>query len=470
MKTKAPFICILVFILLAGSINVDAANLSVSKPPANEPWSKMHVDKYAGANVGTHVSIAHHPKTGAAYVSYYDAKNKDLWMAHEVTPGTGNCPNNNNWECTQVDSTGDVGQFSSIDVRYESGVMFSITRVGIAYHDATNRSLKYATYDLSSSSSSPSWVISTIDTVEAPEDTRGTYTSMKFNKDGRAVIGYHASSTAVPSYGAVKVAEYVESGGTGCNGGNTSWTCQIIDRFDNYPDHGSHVSIDFSYEGTLYVAFYNAESKSLDYAWYYGGTAGNCSNDNQKWYCVTVDQGTGRGKYISLHAKDSPTDTIKIAYYDQSAGYIRYAEYFGSGGNCSNTYFNCYRVDKVGTPIVNYGLSMDVDLQGYPIIAYMDASEDLGPARLKIARPAPAYGEWIGDCGDQPPGHSSQYWTCKTIDGGGEYADEASYVDVSISPTGLATVAYSEFNTYADDTYLKVAKQLFANYLPIINK
>ncbi len=470
MKTKATFICILVFILLASSINVDAANLSASSLAANEPQSLEYVDRDEGAGVGTHVSIAHHPKTGAAYISYYDAKNGDLWMAHEVTPGTGNCPNNN-WECTLVDSTGDVGQFSSIDVIYKTPpLILPYTRVGIAYYDETNRSLKYATIDLSVTSFSPSWEISTVDKATSSKESLGTYTSMKFNKDDKAVIGYHASSTTTPSYGAVKVAEYVVSGGTGCNGGNTSWTCQIIDRFDNYPDHGSHVSIDFSYEGTLYVAFYNAESKSLDYAWYYGGTAGNCSNDNQKWYCVTVDQGTGRGKYISLHAKDSPTDTIKIAYYDQSAGYIRYAEYFGSGGNCSNTFFNCYRVDKVGTPIVNYGLSMDVDLQGYPIIAYMDASEDLGPARLKIARPAPAYGEWIGDCGDPPPGHSSQYWTCKTIDYGGEYADEAAYVDVSISPAGLATVAYSEFNTYADDTYLKVAKQLFANYLPIINK
>jgi len=83
MKTKATFICILVFILLASSINVDAANLSASSLAANEPWSLEYVDRDEGAGVGTHVSIAHHPKTGAAYISYYDAKNGDLWMAHE---------------------------------------------------------------------------------------------------------------------------------------------------------------------------------------------------------------------------------------------------------------------------------------------------------------------------------------------------------------------------------------------------
>src|SRR5690606_11229175 len=97
---------------------------------------------------------------------------------------------------------------------------------------------------------------------------------------------------------------------------------------------------------------------------------------------------------------DSPTDKMRLAYFDHWMGDLRYAEYVGSGGNCTSKAFNCYVVDDVGTPSGNYGLSMDVDSQGYPIIAYMDVSEDLAPAGLKIARPALAYGLDWGNCGD----------------------------------------------------------------------
>jgi len=470
MKIKPSIFCAFVFILLFSSINADAANMTASALPANEPWTKEYVDKYQGAGVGTDVSIAHHPITGTAYISYHDAKNGDLWMAYEVTPGTGDCPNNDDWKCVLVDDSADnVGKYSSIDVTYveRSFPALSYTKIGIAYYNATKRSLKYAEC-IKTYVSPPTWTKYAVDAPGFSTESRGAYISMKFNNNNDPVIGYHAQNTANSIYGAVKLAHYVESGGTGCNGGSPTWSCEIVDRIIDDPNntsHGSFVSIDFQNgNGPLYIAFYNSKKSSLDYAYFHGMGGGNCSNNN--WNCITVDQGLGRGKYISINYQDK----MRFAYYDQSTGYIRYAEYVGSGGNCTSSAFNCYAVDRVGIPIVHYGLSMDVDKQGYPIIAYMDVSDDLAPAGLKIARPALAYGEEIGNCGDVPPGYLFHYWTCKPIDNGDAYSDEASFVAVSVSPRGLATIAYSEENYYDDEFYLKVAKQRYTIYFPVIDR
>jgi len=161
---------------------------------------------------------------------------------------------------------------------------------------------------------------------------------------------------------------------------------------------------------------------------------------------------------------------MRLAYYNAFNGMLRYAESVGSGGNCTSSAYNCYEVDEIGMPIGDIDISLDVDSMGYPIIAYTDASEDLAPLGLNIARPALAYGEDWGNCGDVPPGDLFQYWTCKSLDNGESYADEARFVAVSVSPAGLATVAYSEYNNYDDETYLKVAQQHFMNYLPLIKK
>jgi hypothetical protein len=150
---------------------------------------------------------------------------------------------------------------------------------------------------------------------------------------------------------------------------------------------------------------------------------------------------------------------------------IKYAEFVGAGGNCdADSEWICYTVDTVGKPLGHIGLSLAMDSQGYPIIAYMDASDEMAPKNLKIARPAPAYGLEYGNCGDVPPGDLFQYWQCSFIDTGNAYVDEAGYAAVSVNPAGLATIAYSEFNSYDNESYLKVAEQYVTINLPLIAK
>jgi len=118
--------------------------------------------------------------------------------------------------------------------------------------------------------------------------------------------------------------------------------------------------------------------------------------------------------------------------------------------------------------ISHVGVSLAVDSAGYPIIAYQDASVDLAPAGLKVARPAPAVGLLIGNCGAPPPNGLFMYWQCETLDNGGAHSSVADYAAISISPSGLAVVAYSDYDDYYDEFNLKVAYQRLQVFLPLI--
>ncbi len=473
MKIKHLLSIIFVLALFAGSINVDAASPNNAIPPAQLPWSIKYVDNTSLSDVD-HVSIAHHPSTGRAYISYYDAKDFSLWVAQETDRGTGNCYNKD-WICTKVDSTGDVGLYSSIDVTTYRPIPFGAfyTLIGVSYYDLDNRSLKYAEFDQYLNPLNQ-WTISTVDQSEfILTESRGLYTSMKFNLDKDPVIGYHArqiASAVTDPYGAVKIAKYVKTGGTGCNGASHpgAWSCVLIDSNTTVAT-GSHVSIDHTYEGILQIAFYDAYDGSLVFARLSSTGYGSCTNTD--YNCTTIDDGGSRGQYVSLHSPKSATDKIRFAYYDPGDGKLRYAEYIGvaSGYNCASPYFGCQVVGFVGGTPSYFALDMTVDNQGYPIIAYMDASDDMWPARLEIARPAAAYGQIVGNCGEPPPGYLAPVWTCKVLDAD-QYSHKAGSVGVSVSRAGLATVAYSEDSDYYNRTTLKVAQQHFMTYLPLIKK
>ena len=136
--------------------NEDWAVISANTTsPASAPWFINTVD--SDTDVGRHVSVAVDPESGMTFISYYDAANRDLRLARYVGSG-GNCGPNDAWICETVDSDGDVGQYNSVatspniqdpdrhgsegDVgQYNLGAPELI----IAYYDASNGALKYAT-------------------------------------------------------------------------------------------------------------------------------------------------------------------------------------------------------------------------------------------------------------------------------------------------------------------------------------
>jgi len=472
MKIKRILFYVIVLIMLAGIINVEPVNAATLPP--NEPWKTEVVDATPYAFPGQYVSIAHHPISGRAYISYYDAEYEELIMAREVAPGTGDCYGNHDWDCTIVTYGNDVGRYSSIDVDWvvPGGPTMPYTKVGISYYDATQKSLMYA-QTLNPAGGWTTWTKQEIDDSTLNSNVRGTYSSLKFTSDHKPVIAYHYSSyTGTGFIGGVKIASFNSSGtGAGCYGEYAAyWDCDYVSSLMGHTDYGIHVSLDLAADDTIHIGFYDSFNSRLVWATYWG-FGGSC--DNNEWNCVIVDGAGDVGQFVSIHAPKSSSDKLRFAYFDNttSLGRVKYAVQVSSGGNCTSSIFNCFDVDQIGDPAGHIGISLSVDKQGYPIIAYMDASSSFSATKLKVARPALAYGITYGNCGEVSPGDLFLYWQCDLVDPGyQDIVNEAAFAAVSVSPAGLATIAYYEYDSYNDVGRLKVAQQYFTLYLPLIKK
>jgi hypothetical protein len=106
---------------------------------SNWNCSTQTIDNGGTSDVGQYTSIAL-DSINKVHISYYDATNGNLKYATNagVTPGSGNCSGNTNYNCEIVYSTGDVGKYSSLAID-------SSDNVHISFLDDTNDTLKYAT-------------------------------------------------------------------------------------------------------------------------------------------------------------------------------------------------------------------------------------------------------------------------------------------------------------------------------------
>jgi len=89
-----------------------------------------------GNGVGYYPSLAL-DNSGQPRIAYYNTNYDDLWYAQPDI--AGNCGTGNSWNCYQVSTAGDVGQYASLDVD-DSDISH------LAYYDATNGKLMYAVY------------------------------------------------------------------------------------------------------------------------------------------------------------------------------------------------------------------------------------------------------------------------------------------------------------------------------------
>ena len=454
--TMRPTRLILVLMILV--FLVTTLSVSGSSPrslPAVEPWHTGNVDA-SSDNMGQYVSIAHDPTTSRAFISYYDAINQDLRMAYQVPAGSGNCGTNNAWQCVTVDSDGDVGKYSSIDVVYVQKPYpeISYTHIGISYYDETNDALKYASgyYYLTLS-----WTIYEVEDAGG-SSAYGRYSSIKFTSDHRPHIAYHYSVTVTPSFGGVKYASYIGDGTGNCGDGN-NWYCNLVDGMSYHPEYGTHISLDLDYADKPHIAYYDPSEGDLIHANFVGIVNDTCMNPG--WYCEMVAGLGDVGKFVSMHAPDNATDPYRFVYYDSTEGKIRYAVTKSGGG------YDKFAIDTVGAVTSSMGLSLAIDKKGEPVVAYMKHS--YGGSDLMIARPASAYGNDAGNCGDIPPGSFLPflYWQCEVIDPGGGFSNKALFADVSVDSSGLAMVAYFSSDIFGR---LRVAWQQYTTYLPLIFK
>jgi hypothetical protein len=427
---------------------------------ANLPWTYQYA--HIGDNLedfGAYTSLALRPFDDLPYISYYDAINGDLMLAHYQPNGSGNCGTNNMWHCEVLDGdNGDnVGTYTSIDFWADEAT--HTWKIGISYHDITNRALKFITWTCTQLTCTLHKIY-TIRSSDFNFVSYGLYTSFKFGIDGTPIIAYYLSYNEGDD--SLNYASYVETGGNcGEAPDEGEWQCDIIDAGEQT---GQYASLDLTFDGTVYIAYYDGEFGNLKLANFWGIIEDDCYDDNG-WACPIIDSVGDVGSYASLVMQRFPTDKLyRIAYYNATTDQLKYTD----------ESWDPFIVDDMGSSMGRMGISMNLDGDGFPIIAYQQITSEFSPPTLVIARPYLAYDDGnFGDCGEVPPGYIFLYWRCQTIDNAGQYLEEAEYVSTAIRSTGLPVIAYSEFRSVdAGDNArsVKIIYQYYQSVLPIITK
>lgn len=312
-----------------------------------------------------------------AVVAYYDASNGDLKYATNL---------GESWQRTTVDSAGDVGKFSAI-------ARDGAAKAHISYRDETNKDLKYAT------NASGAWVAATVD---APGNV-GQDTSVAVDASGNVHISYYDVGKKNLKYA------------TNASG---AWVAATVDAPGNVGEFSS-IALDGS--GKAHVSYYDATNKDLKYA----------TNASGSWVAAAVDAPGNVGKFSSI-AVDGP-GRAHISYRDETNKDLKYAT------NVSGTWVKA-TVDSAGD--VGQDTSIALDGAGKVHIAY----RHVGNADLKYA--ASASGGWVTAVVDAA-GNVGQYASI-TLDGDGKV--RISYYDATKKDLKYATNASGGWVISAVDT------------------
>jgi hypothetical protein len=352
------------------------------------------------------------------------------------------------------------GLYTSIDAYPDTDAAPEVStwKIGVSYYDATYKSLKYAEYTCPPTEDCK-WTIQTVDSSTDAADDVGRYTSLKFAPNGTPYISYNMHDDMDAYYWEVlKYAYY--TGVTNC-GNNSGWMCEEIDGafLNDGTVFGAYTSLDIDWQYTMHISYYDGYNKSVKYTHYTGGGGGGCSEGY--WECRYIDTGT----FSSIHAPMGADDIVQIAYYNPTAGTLMYARELDDWGNCGDdSLWQCDLIEPIGAGYNQLGVSLAVDNENEPMIAYSYGFDEQGPMSLKVA--SPTISQSYANCG----GEAVHKWWCQTLEYGGANQDEGAFLALGIKSSGLAMVAYMEEDTYVGETYLKIATQTARTLLPMVVK
>jgi hypothetical protein len=230
---------------------------------------------------------------GVLHAAYYNADSGDVVYATRAINGK--------WASSKViDARGDVGSQLSLAVD-------TTGKVGIAYYDATNTAVKYASFN------GVKWSTRTIESAK----NVGSSPSLAFDIDGNAYLAYYRKSS-----GDLKLGVLNRDAGT--------WTTSTIDGAD--ANVGSLISIDVGeaptsggfftvYDTTVAIAYNDSTNGNLKYARL------DLDNASATWFIALVDDLNGVSSIdLNLHA--GPTSSglqAQIAYQDAKSKKVKYA-------------------------------------------------------------------------------------------------------------------------------------------------
>jgi hypothetical protein len=210
------------------STNYDLIVLKCSIPDCSGGNTRSTVDS-AGV-VGQHTSITI-GTDGLPFISYYDSTNSDLKVAK---CGNAACSSGNT--LSTVDSTGIVGQYTSVTIGTDG---FPV----ISYYGNTNRNLKVA--KCSNHSCSSSVTLSSVDSMGLAGEQS---TAITIGTDGFPVISYYDGTN-----GNLKIAK---CGNAACSSGNFLFAVDT-------GGVGQHSSITIGTDGLPIISYYDLTNYNL---------------------------------------------------------------------------------------------------------------------------------------------------------------------------------------------------------------
>ena len=314
--------------LTGGSIGLDG--LTLGSP---EGFSAKEMFKLGHAHVDvdlwslrTEEMVVHEVVVDGAEITFevYDETSGDLEYTYKDAAG---------WHFETVDSTGDVGKWTSLALH--TGNM-----ARISYRDETNEKLKYATR-----TGVNSWTIEDVDTSTGA----GRYTSLVLDGSGYPHISYQLHDTG-NFYDDLKYA-YEDAGG---------WHNETLEHSGTFDttEYGLHTAIALDTSGRPHISEYRLE----------GGVWGELRYvywDGSSWQKVNGPVrtiGEFDGQYTSIALDDS--DVPHISWYRLDVG-LEYATYDGGSWDVTT-------VDSDG---LGLGTSLVLDADGNPHISYRTSGD-----------------------------------------------------------------------------------------------
>ncbi len=423
-----------------------ADDINKGSGQAANPWYTEYVHQAEDyVHLGQNPSLIFHLKYGYPEIFYYYPYTTDLYEARRIS---GDCPGSSSWDCYFAGGyMSDAGEYSSADTWHD----VDHWQYAVSFRDSTKNALDLTFNSVDQYGMGFGYTV-WIDQVDIALGEAGYYTSVKFYPDGEIGVAY---TIVHPDYNEFKYAHSVDGGGNcGLDYYAGKWDCEFI----YIGGLGNYTSLDITWDNIPVVSTYDSVYGDLWVA-YYVGSGGLCG----AWECVYID-GAGDvdvGRSTSISAPQQPGDPVRIAYYDYTNSKLKFYN--------SDWGISMFVDDVVLGP--QPGLSMDIDQEGYPVIAYQKHGLPNNPEMLGIARPYLVYndGEY-GNCGDPLPGLGQQYWRCTTIAAGDYYHLLADYVSVRVNSNNIVGIAYTEYDEMNNSTSLKFASQYNLTYLPVLLK
>jgi hypothetical protein len=455
-------------ILLVGTISVNGAALDATT--VNLPWT-VQLLKGGEENV-RNLSTAFVGLYQTPMLSYSKVGSHYIYRAHAATSAVpGNCGPNNTWNCNEWFLSnlvpGTVSQMATLQ-------LIDTHLIGWAF--STGSTIRGATLELSNNMSYA---------------TSNYQDLIQINKFGATLIGapslqivgghYLLAATIRDSsdlYGHTLVYMHFQggTGNTSCIDSGSGYQCDVIDQSSGFDSMGAP-SFKMDSYGTPGIAYY--KSNNLMYATPHAPTLlypSNCGPGGTTWRCVSILAGDATstvGQVVKLaFGQEWFQKAIVFTYDDEMIPVTLYhAKYVGSGGNCAldlnssgDSIYKWKCEDVVYfyylNPLITPSFSINMDPQGFPVMAYECATGEYEPDNLYITYPKARVGS--GDTG----------WIVQEIDGvPAPYTEIATGAQaaLSLSEAGLGLISYLQEEDYVTPD-LKIALQYFKIYMPVITK